>query len=133
MSRRECRQTVNIFGEPLRLKPGQCARLGDDVAKRVHEDHNLHRHECGRSPDRRRSCWAHEHVPFVKGQRVRINSRGDLYMSYEARPFIGQEVTIVRRQKGGKWRVRLDDGREMAFAERNIDSDPAGDVSGGGE
>jgi hypothetical protein len=57
------------------------------------------------------------------GQVVRVNSSGDLYMEYEARPYIGQEVTVVGRCRSGLYMVQLGDNQKSrrTFAKRNLD------------
>jgi hypothetical protein len=55
------------------------------------------------------------------GTAVTVNRMVDLYMDYDARPFIGQKVHVLQRNKGGTFLVQLPDGRQRSFALRNLD------------
>lgn len=57
------------------------------------------------------------------GARCVINSSGDLYMDYDARPFIDQPCEVVKITKAGLVMVRLlaDPKKVMSFAKRNVD------------
>lgn len=57
---------------------------------------------------------------YQPGEMYSINGSGDLYMLDEARPFIGKNVRIVQRNKGGTYQVELSDGRRWSFAKRNL-------------
>lgn len=60
---------------------------------------------------------------FVTGADCTVNRSGDIYMTYEARPFIGADCEIVKRTKGGKIMVRLKSNplQQFSFAQRNVD------------
>jgi hypothetical protein len=55
------------------------------------------------------------------GDVVAVNRDGDLYMDYDARPFIDQRVLVLQRNKNGTFQVQLPDGRKYSFASRNLD------------
>lgn len=55
------------------------------------------------------------------GDQVMVNGLGDLYMDYDARPFMNRVVEFVKVTKAGLYQVRLADGRTYSFAKRNID------------
>ncbi len=57
---------------------------------------------------------------YKPGALCVINGLGDLYMEYEARPFIDKQCTVVKRTKGGLIEVELD-GKRYSFAQRNVD------------
>jgi hypothetical protein len=60
---------------------------------------------------------------FVAGAECTINGSGDLYMTYEARPFIGAACIIIKRTKAGLIQVQLkaDPKMRYSFPERNVD------------
>lgn len=57
---------------------------------------------------------------IVIGGTYSINGNGDLFFEGEARPFINEDVTVLKRCKGGKYQVQLPDGRVKSFALRNL-------------
>lgn len=65
---------------------------------------------------------------YALGQRLEgtpctVNSKGDLFMIYEARPFIGAECEFVKITKGGLVMVRLkaDPKQTISVPQRNVD------------
>jgi len=60
---------------------------------------------------------------FSPGKTCVINGLNDLYMDYDARPFIGQECFVIKRTKSGLIQVALRSNiRKMySFAQKNID------------
>ena len=59
---------------------------------------------------------------FVPGKSCTINTSGDIYMDYDARPFIGSDCHIVKRTKGGRILVALAERPSMqySFAQKNV-------------
>jgi len=63
---------------------------------------------------------------FIPGIPCIVNGLNDLYMDFDARPFIGQECFIIKRTKGGLIQVALKSNikKMHSFAQRNIDLPP---------
>lgn len=61
--------------------------------------------------------------PYVPGRSCVVNSSGDLFFEYEARCFINQRCTIIKRTKAGLVRVSLvsDPKRMISLAQSNVD------------
>ena len=58
-----------------------------------------------------------------EGDPCTVNGAGDLYMVFEARPFIDAECEFVKVTKSGLVMVRLksDPKQTYSFAKRNVD------------
>lgn len=63
---------------------------------------------------------------MITGDLCTVNDSRDLYMEYEARPFIGQRCVFIKVTKGGLMQVALEsDSRKIrSFPKRNVDMLP---------
>ena len=57
------------------------------------------------------------------GDKCTINQSGDIYMTYETRPFLGEPCEIVKVTKAGLIMVRLLANPKLtySFPKRNVD------------
>ena len=55
--------------------------------------------------------------------KCKVNNKGDLFMNFEARPFIGSDCTIIKRTKSGLIQVFLNSNPKImiSVAQQNID------------
>lgn len=58
---------------------------------------------------------------YTQGKECVINGKGDLAMVFEARPFIGEKCTIVKKTKAGLIHVVNASGQFYSFPQRNIE------------
>lgn len=61
--------------------------------------------------------------PYVPGARCWVNRKRDLFMDYDARPFIDQECVVLKRTKAGLIHVALasDPRKTYVVAQYNVD------------
>ena len=62
-------------------------------------------------------------MQFSPGAKCKVNGRGDLGIDSNARRFIGQTCTIIRRTKSGLIQVHLSDDEKatLSVPQSNID------------
>jgi len=53
--------------------------------------------------------------PLENGKRYKMSGIGDFGIDRDARPFLGQDLLVIRRQKNGLYRTQLPDGRTYPF------------------
>ena len=53
---------------------------------------------------------------YKPGMKCIVNNGGDLYMWYEARPFIGKECTIIKRTRSGLIQVSLNSNPKLTLS-----------------
>jgi len=56
--------------------------------------------------------------PLEIGKRYRMSGIGDFGIDRDARPFLGQVLTVIGHQKNGLYRTQLPDGRTYPFPKR---------------
>lgn len=62
-------------------------------------------------------------LEWLVGQTCTVNGVGDLFMEYDARPFLGSACVVVKITKSGLIQVALKTDPKMvySFPKRNID------------